>query len=333
MKRVGFLIEKIADIENLRLAFWKARKGKDDRKDVILYRRKLDENLLRLQEGILTKNVEVGHYHFFTIYDPKERQICAAPFEQRVLHHALMNICDPYFEKYQIYDSYATRKGKGTYAALDRAKQFTRKNQWFLKLDVRHHFENVNHHILKDQLARQFKDSHLLFLFHQIIESYAMEENRGLPIGNLTSQYFANHFLAVADHHIKGTLRCKAYVRYMDDMVIWHKDKKELLKLGKKIKKFIAEKLDLSLKPFCLNRSSFGLPFLGYLIFPDKVRLAGRSKKRFLFKLKKYEKRLESGLWSQEEYQAHMLPLVAFTKHAGAVRFRKEALTKIKGGN
>ena len=114
MKGVNHLTEKIADPDNLRLAFWKARKGKNHTSGVVSFRSNLGKNLILLREQILSGLIEVGNYHYFKVYEPKERQICAAPFDERVLHHALMNICHPYFERHQISDSYASRKGKGT---------------------------------------------------------------------------------------------------------------------------------------------------------------------------------------------------------------------------
>ncbi len=131
MKRQGHLIEDIAAIENLQLAYYKAQKGKAANKEVFEYGKRLPKNLQMLQQQILSGNVEIGHYHTFTIYDPKKRQISAAPFGQRVLHHALMNVCFPFFEQVQIFDSYACRIGKGTYAALERAKRFNKNYKWF----------------------------------------------------------------------------------------------------------------------------------------------------------------------------------------------------------
>lgn len=127
MKREGNLIEKIADMKNLEWAFWKAQRGKKDKKEVIAYQKQLNSNLKILQTQLLTNTCEVGNYHFFKIYDPKERQICAASFSERVLHHAIMNICHENFEKFQVFDSYATRLNKGTYAALERAAYFHKK--------------------------------------------------------------------------------------------------------------------------------------------------------------------------------------------------------------
>lgn len=219
MKRLNDILPAIADPDNLRLAFWKARKGKSWSKPVQVYRSELDANLRLLREQILSGNVQVGRYHFFKIYDPKERQICAPSFGEQVLHHALMNVCHGRLEKVQVFDSYACRKGKGTYAALERAKYYTRRYKYFLKLDVKKFFDTIHHNALKAQLARLFRDEDVLNIFYRIIDSYEAHPGRGVPIGNLSSQYFANHYLSGLDHYIKEQLRIKAYVRYMDDMV------------------------------------------------------------------------------------------------------------------
>lgn len=213
MKRANHLLEPISDPENLRLAFWKASKGKRYSSEVSEYGNGLEINLLRLRKQIMTAQVEVGDYRFFKVYEPKERQICASAFGEQVLHHAMMNVCHDYFERTQIFDSYASRKGKGTHAALERAKTFTRHSGWFLKLDVKKFFESVHHQVLKKQLERLFKDKQVLDIFCQIINSYEAHSERGLPIGNLTSQYFANHYLSGLDHFIKENLRIKKYVR------------------------------------------------------------------------------------------------------------------------
>ena len=142
MKRENNLIEQIADPDNLRLAFWKARKAKDGKMEVAEYRKNLDKNLLLLRDNLLTGNVDVGNYYYFTIYDPKERKICAAAFHERVLHHAIMNVCHANFEKFQVYSSFASRLGKGTYAAIEKAKAYQQQFKWFLKLDVRKYFDS-----------------------------------------------------------------------------------------------------------------------------------------------------------------------------------------------
>ena len=332
MKRENDLIPLIADPENLRLAFWNARKSKDGKMEVADFRKTLDKNLLLLRNELLSGNMQVGNYHYFTIYDPKERKICAALFRERVLHHAIMNVCHANFEKYQISDSYASRMGKGTYAAIERAAGFQKKYKWFLKLDVRKYFDSIDHEVLKSMIRKRFKDPALLHVFFQIIDSYQIIVGKGLPIGNLTSQYFANHYLAFADHHIKEKLHAQAYVRYMDDMVIWADDKNSLLNMGIEFQKFIESELSLTLKPFCLNSTDKGLPFLGYVLFPTAVLLNNRSRKRFKTKMKQYTYKLNNEEWSQIEYQAHVLPLIAFVKHANTFSLRTKYVELINTG-
>ena len=332
MKRENDLMSSVADPDNLRLAFWKASKSKDGKMEVAEFRKSLDKNLLLLRNELLSGKVNVGKYHYFTIYDPKERKICAAAFRERVLHHALMNVCHANFEKYQLFDSYASRIGKGTYAALERASAFQRKYKWFLKLDVRKYYDSIDHEILKLMLTNRFKDKTLLQVFFQIIDSYHTIAGKGLPIGNLTSQYFANHYLAFADHQIKEKLQAPAYVRYMDDMVIWADNKNSLLNIGIDYQKFVESELSLTLKPFCLNSTDKGLPFLGYLLFPSTVLLNNRSCKRFKTKMKRYTYKLSHEEWNQNEYQAHVLPLIAFVKHANTFRLRTKYNEMIKTG-
>lgn len=329
MKRRGNLIEQIADLDNLRLAFWKAQKGKKNKKEVWYFSKGLEKNLMSLSKDILSNNAKIGDYHYFKIFDPKERQICAASFPERVLHHAIMNVCHNDFEALQIFDSYASQKNKGTYSAIERAKQFTKQYQWYLKLDIRKYFDSINHQVLMKQLERKFKDPALLALLFQIIKSYETKSGQGVPIGNLTSQYFANHYLAVADHYAKEQLKAPAYVRYMDDIVIWHTDKTKLLEIGRALKVFCSDCLKLDFKQFCLNASTKGLPFLGYLLFPNKIKLAKRSKKRFLGKVKQYAKNFDTFFWNETEYQRHLLPLLAFTQKADSLAFRKKVMLSI----
>lgn len=326
MKRANNLIEAVADADNLRLAFWKARKGKSYSQEVEAFRANLDENLTILRGQILRGCVEVGNYRYFKIYEPKERQICASAFKEQVLHHALMNVCHEYFEKYQIDESYASRKGKGTYAAIEKAQLFTKKYPYFLKLDVKKFFESIHHDVMKKQLRRLFKDNNLLCIFDQIIDSYEAHPNRGLPIGNLTSQYFANHFLASLDHFIKEKLLIKAYVRYMDDMVLWHDDKNVLKTALKEIENYIETELLSILKPSLLNTSLRGLSFLGYRIFPDDLTLTHNSKYRFIKKLKYLQEKYDKAEWCEAKCQRKALPLLAFTQHANTIGLRKKVL-------
>ena len=326
MKRHHQLIEKISDMDNLYLAIWKARKAKETKRYVHEFRHNLQANLVVLSQEISQGTVNVGSYKYFKVYDPKERLICAAGFNERVLHHALMNICHPVFEGFQIFDSYASRKGKGTYAAIHRALTFNQKHHWFLKLDVRKFFDSVDHSVLYSLLSRKFKEEKLLSIFQQIITSYSTTQGKGIPIGNLTSQYFANHYLAVADHYMQEQLKACGYVRYMDDMVIWDNDKQRLLEIGASINNFMREQLKLQLKPFCLNQTSKGLPFLGYVLFDKGMHLNQRSRKRFRARMNQYWYNLESGFWDQSDYHMHIAPLIAFAQKAESLPFRRKVL-------
>ncbi len=328
MKRANNLIPLIVEPDNLRLALWKAQKGKKWSNAVRhYYDAGWQSGLLALRKEIASGEVSVGDYYFFTIFDPKEREICAPAFREQILHHALMNVCHEYFERKQIFDSYASRKGKGTYKALERAKYYTDKYSWYLKLDVKKFFANIQHEILKQQLDSLFKENVLLGIFRQIINSYEDTASRGVPIGNLSSQYFANHYLSAFDHWVKEELRCKAYIRYMDDMILWASTKTTLRDALKGIQTQM-EQLSLVLKPAQLNQCQFGLPVLGYRVYPEQqVRLGKRAKRRFIKQIEDLDQAYAAGLLSEDSYQRRLQSLTAFTTHAQARAFRQKVLT------
>lgn len=329
MKRAGNLFDRICEPENLREAFVKALRGKAERKDARAFVARLDENLLWLRAGLLEGSVPVGAYRYFTIRDPKERTICAAAFSERVLHHAIMNVCDPVFERYQIFDSYATRLGKGTFAALERAERFAERDGWFVKLDARKYFDSINHSVLREMLARLFNERRLLDLFDRIIASYEAAAGRGVPIGNLTSQYFANHYLATADHFVKEELGVRRYVRYMDDMVLWGRSREEVLESGQSLKGFLRERLALATKPECLNRVAAGVPFLGFRVFPGQTLLRPASRRRFRRKMARLWGDFESGEIGEKEFGKRAETLSAHIAHAGTKGFRRSVLRNL----
>lgn len=315
MKRAGNLYWKIAEIDNLELAFWKAQRGKSGKNEVKKFRENLHDNLLAVRNEFSTGNVTLGNYHYFTVYDPKERIICAADFRERVIQHAVVNICEPFFEKYQIFDSYACRKGKGVDACLARTQYFCRKFQWYLKLDIHKYFDSIDHKVLLNILNRRFKDPDLLNFFARLLDTYEVTPGCGLPIGNLLSQYFANLYLGLLDHELKDCLKVPGYVRYMDDFIIFTNSKDELKKIKSRIEEVANKILKLNLnQPLC-NRTVHGIPFLSYRVIPGGLRLSQKSKARFLNKIK---------LANQMQSAEHALSLLAFINRADSFGFRKK---------
>ncbi len=328
MKRTNHLYPSIMRNDNLRLAFEKARKGKRHRPDVIAYTRNLAYNIRKLQHELVERDPDIGHYWFFVVRDPKIRQICAASFPERVLHHGIMNICEPMIDAYAIHDSYACRKEKGPQKAVKRAQKFSRHYDWYLKMDIRKYFDSIDHTIMMRLLGRRIKDDDLLYLFWHILETYHTIAGKGMPIGNLISQHLANFYLGYFDHWIKEHRRIHGYVRYMDDFLVFGGKKNDLKTEIPLIEQFLAENLELHLKPIQLNRCRKGIPFLGYRVFSDRIRLSGRSKSRFIRKFIAYEAKWMNGQWSIETLVRHMEPLIEFTKFADASAFRGNVIER-----
>ena len=326
MKRVGRLWERICTYDNVCLAYAKARRGKRMKADVLRFEEELEDNISSIVTQMKNGTYQPGTYHFFKIYDPKERLISAASFTDRVVHHAVMNVCHPYFDRTLIHSTHATRVGKGIYTALEQAQRAMARHLFVAKLDVRHYFDSIDHAILLTRIMRLFKDEELLNFFHRLIESYETTEGRGVPIGNLTSQYFANHYLSGLDHYVKETLRIPVYVRYMDDMLLFADDKATLKKAVAATRNYCSDKLHLQLKPSLLYRSNQGTPFLGYRVMPHHLLLSGRSKRRFRTKLFSLARQYNEGDATEETTLLHLRPLFAFTQQAHSNLFRRECL-------
>lgn len=330
MRREGYLMESIADLDNLYLAFYKASRGKKGKSEVIGFSKHLDENLQTLRRQLLSGEIPIGHYRYFSIYDPKKRLICAASFPERVMHHAIMNVCHPYFERNLISDTYATRIGKGTYEALGKAMKALPRYRYVAKLDVKKYFDSISHKVLKAKLRRLFKDERLLSLFDAIIDSYSTIEGRGVPIGNLTSQYFANFYLSELDHLAKEVLRIPVYLRYMDDILLFGDDKEMLKRQIGEMRRCVV-KLELMFKPSIIEDCEVGVTFLGYRVRRHLMTLDARSRNRLKKKLGHYSAAYESGEWSEAEYNTHLQPLMAFADKAYSKRLRRRLMFETEG--
>ena len=310
MKRAKSLFNQIISYENVRLAWLKARRHKTSKNVVKNFSKNVNKNLLIVQKNLKSKPAILSSYSQFTIYEPKERLISVVPFIDRVMHHSIMNVLEPVFEKQFIYHTYACRKGKGSHKAIKYAFSKAKNCEFFLKLDVKKYFDNIDHQILKQKLVRIIKDKECLDLLFDIIDSFSTE--KGLPIGNLTSQFFANLYLSELDHFVLEKIKPSGYCRYMDDFLLFSNSKTELLKMYSKIESFCYEKLLLNLKPFIFGKCKDGIAFLGYKITCKDVDLLQKSKKRKKQKLKSINYEFENNLISETKYVERVKCLFSF---------------------
>lgn len=305
MKTHKKLYSQIYNFQNLLVAATNAQKGKKCFPEISRFNIHLEENLFTLQEELSNKTYQPGQYRAFKVMIPKERMISAAPYRDRVVHHALCNITAPLFEKTFIYDSYANRKGKGTHKALDRFQYYARQYEYVLKCDIRKFFPSIDHELLKQELRWKIACEDTLWLMDKIIDNSNPQEphlvyfpnddlftphqrNRGLPIGNLTSQWWGNIYMNRFDHFVKETLQVKGYIRYVDDFVLFGNSKKYLHEIQQNITQHL-QHLRLIIHP---NKSQIiptkkGVPFLGFQVFPHYKIVKKESTRRYFRFLKK----------------------------------------------
>ena len=300
------MYQKICSWQNLRTAYRKASKGKRGRLAAAAFEYNLADNLLALQEDLLERTYQPGGYHSFFIHEPKRRLISATPFRDRVVHHALCNIIEPVFERSFSCASFANRIDKGTHRAVDRAQAFSRRFRYVLQCDVEQFFPAIDHQILHSILARKIDDPDTLWLVDEILASgtgvleqqYRLQifpndtpedvlRPRGLPIGNLTSQFWANCYLNLFDHFVQRELNCHGYVRYVDDCLLFADDKRTLWTWREAIIQRMA-RLRLTIHPGAHPRPvTEGFPFLGFTIYPTHRRLKRRKAIEYRRKLKR----------------------------------------------
>jgi RNA-directed DNA polymerase len=349
VKTYKHLYPQITAFENLYQAFKNAARGKRSHPDVAGFEFDLEGNLLVLQAELQTLAYAPGPYTNFRIHDPKPRLISAAPFRDRVVHHALCQVIEPLFERRFIFDSYACRVGKGTHAALNRAQQFSRRYPYVLQCDLEHFFPNIDHRILRAQLAGVIADPSALWLCEQILDSgagihredvpprffpgddlLAALRPRGLPIGNLTSQFWANIYLNPLDQFVKRDLKCQAYVRYVDDFLLFADDKPTLHAWKQAIVGYVASlRLGLHEQRAAVYPASTGIPFLGWRLYPDHRRLKRRNGVAFQRRFESLRGAYAAGEINRERLEASINGWIAHVAHGDTWGLRRALLSGV----
>jgi retron-type reverse transcriptase len=346
MKRKGGLFQKINSFENLLEASRKARRGKRYKAGTARFEKDLEKNLFKIMMVLEEKSYEPGPYRNFYIKDPKKRLISAAPYPDRVIHHALINVIGPIIERSFIFDSYACIKEKGTHKAIERYRAFLPKNSHVLKCDIKKYFWNIDHDILLHQLEGKIKCQDTLWLIKKILDSHQKTEEleyfpgddlftplrrkRGIPIGNLTSQVFSNLYLNGFDHFVKEALRVKYYIRYCDDFVVFGNSPQWLNAVRGGMEQYL-ETLRLKLHPnkSRVYRVTDGVDFLGFRIFPDHMRVRKSVVKGYRRKLREMVQDYQNGALSLSGVRASIQSWIGHVKHADSYRLREEMLSDV----
>jgi retron-type reverse transcriptase len=333
MKRFSNLYTDICNPGNLLRAARKAATGKKLRPDVSAFYFYLENEIFNLANQLKTKTYQPGQYRTFYITDPKKRLISAAPFRDRVVHHAICQVIEPFFENQFIFDCYANRTNKGSHLALHRCTHFCRKYKYALKCDIQKYFPSIDLPILLEMIKRRIKCTDTLWLIAVIINNSNPQEERlawfpgdnlftpaerrhGIPIGNLTSQYFANIYLNGFDHYIKETLHCKAYIRYVDDFLIFSDDKNYLNNLKPILQQYL-DTLRLKLHPKKCNVFAVknGVPFLGWQVFAGHRRLKRATGLRIQKKSKSLASEFNANLATLKDIKASTASWQGHLKH------------------
>lgn len=321
------LYHQSISIENLFQAWNEFRVGKRNRPDVQSFEINVEDNLFKLHQQLKTKTYKHSSYTAFNIYDPKFRHIHKAKVLDRIIHHAIVSVIEPIFDKTFIYDSYSCRKNKGMHRAVKRLFVFVRrvsKNYegrcCVLKLDIKKFFASVDHEVLLGCIRKKIEDEDLLWLIENILKSFS--NGTGIPIGNLTSQIFANIYLNELDKFIKQELNVKYYIRYADDFVIVSNNKEDLKYLIPLIDQFLRTYLKLYLHQdkIILRKYNQGIDFLGYIVLPHYVLPRTKTIKRMFRKLE--EKR------PLDHFNQTLESYLGYLSHAYAYKLRREILNR-----
>ncbi len=353
MKTYRRLFEKLCSYDNLFLAYQNASKGKTQKKYVLDFEKNLQNELYKLQWELLTHAYRPRPLTVFTVHDPKTRKISASHFRDRVIHHAIINIIGPIFESRFIHDTFANRKGKGTLAALERFDLFLRKVtengkpiNWgggvtqnrnnvigcVFKADIKHYFDTVDHEVLLSILCKRINDKELLDLIRVILENHKGQvAGKGMPLGNLTSQFFANVYLAELDNFVKHDLKAKYYIRYVDDFVILERNKALLEQYKERIESFLKQELKLELHP---EKSKIiplqgGITLLGFRVFLHYRLLKRSNQSRIWKRLRRFGEKLGRGETTKKHVLLSMAGWEGYAKMANTYNLRKRIRNEV----
>ena len=333
------IYKKLITKENIFRGYREFLKGKKKKKDVVKFAKEKNKNLSDLQMSLLNKSYQPGGYSQFLVHDPKTRIIHKASVRDRVVHHIVSDVLVKIFEPTFIAHSYSCRKGKGTHkgvVALQKMALKVSRNDtktcWVLKSDISKFFASINHKILLRMLKRKIEDEDFCDLLTKIVDSFYsdktvdLNDKKGIPIGNLTSQFFSNVYLNELDRFIKHDLRVTYYVRYADDFVIVDNSRDYLLSLVDPIQKFLKSKLDLELHPGKITTRKFisGIDFLGYIIFPSYILPRTKTKRRLIRKIRHKIGEFKQGKITEETLNQTIQSYYGFLTHAHAYEFKKE---------
>lgn len=342
MKRYGNLWPEIVDFENLLIAARKAQKGKRFRADVLEFNHALEQELFTLQDELQAQTYRPRKYHKFKIWDPKPRMISKAHYRDRVVHHALCNVIMPLLERTLIWTTYANRLGYGSHRALKRFTQFARSHQYCLQCDIQKYFPTIDHTILKALIRRKIKCPDTLWLVDTIIDASNKQEpviqsfpsddllnplqrRKGLPIGNLTSQMFANLYLSPFDHFVKEKLKLRHYLRYVDDFAAFSDDRQELADARLAMEEFLAT-LRLKMHPIKsqLFETIHGANFVGFRVLPNRIRVRNDNLRRARRRIKQLQQDYAVGKISLTPLVQRLQSWEAHLKHGDTHRLRRK---------
>ena len=321
MKRHGNLFNLIVDKENIFAAYRRAREGKSWQDTVKNFENNLEENITKIHESLVNKTFVTSPYKTKLIYEPKLRTIYKLPFNpDRIVQHALMNIIEPIWNNLFICDSYACRIGKGIHSGSKRTMEFVRKNKYCLKCDISKFYPSINHDILFENTRRKIKCKDTLWLIQNII--YSIGGGFNTPIGNYTSQWFGNLYMNELDQILKHKYRIKHYIRYCDDFLLFHDDKKFLGEMSVVIKEFLERKLQLKLSKCDLFPVSRGVDFLGYRHFRGYVLVRKSTAKRVKKRIKRLPALLSKGKISIDQYRSSLASTMGWLKWSNSYNLR-----------